>query len=118
MSRDWTSCDAGLRSPALRALNTLGRLRPRWPGFEPAVEQEGLDDFRGSSFRQGLEARCEGIEQDADHHTKGRISMRRMFVGNLGARHPACATLPTGCVTLLALGFKGLADDTHIDSQR
>jgi hypothetical protein len=93
MSRDWTYHDAGIRSPLLRALNALGgTLRPGRPRFEPdalireATEKAKLDDFGDPSFREGLEALCEGIERDARLTTFGRMTLRGMLEGQLVTR--------------------------------
>jgi len=105
--RDVTWRDAGIRSPLLRALNSVGQgaatLGLRWPSFEPdallaaARRETGLADFGPPSFREGLDVLTDSIEREADLTAFGRVVIRTQLVTNLAnrlrvidwaARHP------------------------------
>jgi sulfotransferase family protein len=51
-----------------------------------AVEQTGLDDFGGDSFREGLGVLCEAVDAEARLSDFGAIAVRANIVGSLANR--------------------------------
>lgn len=106
MDRDVTWRDAGLRTPALRALNRLAAplaaLGRPWPSLDPdalaeaAQRQSGLSDFGPPGWREALEVLCASLEE-ARLTAFGRLALRGLLCGALAnrlrlfdhaARHP------------------------------
>jgi hypothetical protein len=95
--------------PAVRAINTVGRIAGR-AGLRPRLEEPallaaacratGLDDFGGDDFREGLQRLVASLDDDAGLTTIGRIAARRRILNLLTTRlrlveyrrrHPAVA---------------------------
>jgi len=96
MPRDVTFLDAGIRSPALRALNVTGAAASRMGWTRPKLEAEsllaaarretGLEDFGDERFRAGLVALLESLEADAALTTFGRLVLKKMLTRFLAVR--------------------------------
>jgi hypothetical protein len=92
----YTFRDAGLRSPALRAMNFVGgvlsRVGFRRPSLDPdalvgaAIQEAGVSDFGSESFREPLERYVESVEAEADLTTFGRMAVAGMIVQSLATR--------------------------------
>src|SRR5689334_3007296 len=51
-----------------------------------AVEQTGLDDFGGDTFREGLGVLCEAVDEEARLSDFGAVAVRANVVGSLANR--------------------------------
>jgi sulfotransferase family protein len=93
MSRDFTFRDARPRSPAVLALNALGRISGfPWSWCDPDALVESarratrLEDLGTPDYREALEAYCESLPRESKLTAFGRLGARGGVVGALANR--------------------------------
>lgn len=90
--RVWTFRDAGQLPLALRAVNTLGRLKKSWSQLdadaiaEAAIKAAGLSDFGGSEWREGLEQLCTSANQQSNLKPFSAIAQKQLYTQLLAQR--------------------------------